>query len=343
MSKSTSRNTTIQDIARELNVTAATVSRALNNHPRISEATRQAVAEVADRLNYTRNRVASSLRSGKTNVIGVIIPSAKINFFGSVVHGIETMANEKGYNVLIYLSNEDTEYEKKGIQAFLSARVDGILASIAKETRDISHYTDARDKGIPIVFFDRTNEDTSIPFVGVDDYKGAYLATEHLINQGYKRIAHVSGQQYLKIFSERLRGYKAALKAHKMPFEKELVFAGNVSIESGKEAVKYFLALPEPPDAIFAVEDFTALGVIKELKENKIKIPEQFGVVGFANEEFDEHITPALTSVDQQTVKMGEEAFNLIMDLVNKKISRTVDNKKVILEPLLQPRASSQR
>jgi LacI family transcriptional regulator len=179
--------------------------------------------------------------------------------------------------------------------------------------------------------------------VGVDDYKGAYLATEHLINQGYKRIAHVSGQQYLKIFSERLRGYKAALKAHKMPFEKELVFAGNVSIESGKEAVKYFLALPEPPDAIFAVEDFTALGVIKELKENKIKIPEQFGVVGFANEEFDEHITPALTSVDQQTVKMGEEAFNLIMDLVNKKISRTVDNKKVILEPLLQPRASSQR
>lgn len=343
MSKASSHNTTIQDIAKELNVTAATVSRALNNHPRISEATRLAVMEMADKLNYTRNRIASSLRSGKTNMIGVIIPSAKINFFGSVVHGIETAANESGYNVLIYQTNEETEYERKGIQAFLSARVDGILASIAKETRDISHFLEVRDKGMPIVFFDRTNDDNTIPHVVIDDFKGGYLATEHLIKQGYKRIAHVAGQQYLKVFADRLKGYKAALKTYKIPFEKDLVFQGNVSIEAGKEAVKHFLSLKNPPDAVFAVEDFTALGAIKELKEKKIKIPEQFGVVGFANEEFDEHITPSLTSVDQQTVIMGKEAFKLIMNMVNKRNVGKQQSKSVILEPLLQPRASSQK
>ncbi len=341
MTKS-SRNTTIQDIARELKVTAATVSRALNNHPRISEATKIAVAKMADKLNYTRNRVASSLRSGKTNVIGVIIPSAKINFFGSVVHGIETMANESGYNVLIYQSNEDTEYEKKGLQAFLSARVDGILASIAKETKSISHYEEVIEKNVPLVFFDRISDDENIPSVSIDDYKGGYLATEHLIRQGYKCIAHVSGQQHLKIFRERLRGYRAALKDYGIPFDKNLIYTGNVSLESGRDAVMYFLSLPKPPDAIFAVEDFTALGVLKTLKEKKIDIPEQIGVVGFANEEFDEHITPALTSVDQQTVLMGKEAFRLIMELIDKKAGRQT-KRSVVLEPLLQLRASSQR
>src|SRR6478672_12720568 len=147
---------TITDIARELNTTPATVSRALSNHPGISDKTKKSVHETASQLNYKRNRVASSLRSGKTHLIGVIIPSAEINFFGSVVHGIESVANTQGYNILLYQSNEATEYEKKAIETFIDVRVDGVLASIAKETQDVSHYLELKKKGIPLVFFDRS-------------------------------------------------------------------------------------------------------------------------------------------------------------------------------------------
>ena len=193
---------TIADIAKELNTTPATVSRALNNHPRISEETKRSVQQAASRLNYKRNKVASSLRSGKTHLIGVIIPSAEINFFGSVVHGIESVANLHGYNVLLYQSNESRESEEKGLESFLSARVDGILISIAKDTMDYSHLQQIKSRGVPIVFFDRANDDLGIDSVVIDDYKGAFLATQHLITQGYGRIAHIAGPQHLKNFYE---------------------------------------------------------------------------------------------------------------------------------------------
>lgn len=335
---------TIADIARELNLTGATVSRALNNRKGTSEETRKMVQEAAERMNYRRDRIAWSLRSGRTNIIGVIIPSAEINFFGSVVHGIESMANQHGYNVLIYQSNEQPEYEKKGIETFLSTRVDGILASIAKETMEFSHYLEIRDRGVPLVFFDRTTDSLNIPSVVIDDYKGAYYATEHLIKQGYQRIAHIAGQQHLKIFKDRLEGYKAALAAHGVLLEEELVYFGNVSIPAGRQAIAHFLALPNPPDAVFAVEDFTALGAVKELKDRGIEMPKAFGVIGFANESFDEHITPSLSSIDQQTVQMGKEAFKLLMELIeNSDATLQQVKSRVVLEPIAVFRQSSQR
>jgi LacI family transcriptional regulator len=154
---------TLSNIARELNITPATVSRALRNHPKISAETKESVLKVATRLNYKRNKVASSLRSGKTHMIGVIIPSAEMNFFGSVVHGIETVANAHGYNILIYQSNESYEHEVRGIETFLAARVDGILVSIAKETADYSHFEEVNKRGVPIVFFDSCNDNMGIP------------------------------------------------------------------------------------------------------------------------------------------------------------------------------------
>src|SRR6187397_1493119 len=214
-----SYKTTIIDIARELNTTPATVSRALSNHPGISEKTKQTVQLTASKLNYKRNRIASSLQSGKTNVIGVIIPSAEINFFGSVVHGIESIANLNGYNVLIYQSNEQMEHEAKGIETFLSARVDGILASMAKSTIKYDHFLEAKARNTPLVLFDRTNDDLGIPSVVIDDYKGAYLATQHLIKQGYKRIAHITGPQSVVISKIRLDGYLAALSANNIPHD----------------------------------------------------------------------------------------------------------------------------
>lgn len=332
---------TIGDIAKKLNITAATVSRALSNHPGISEKTKKRVRETAHKMNYKRNGIASSLRSGKSKVIGVIIPSAEINFFGSVVHGIESIANTNGYNILIYQSNEQRDYEVKGIETFLSARVDGILVSIAKNTVDYSHFTDVKKRGIPIIFFDRANDDLGIPSVVVDDYKGAFMATEHLIRRGYKRIAHIKGPQHIKTFNDRLKGYLAAIQSNKLEADAGLIYAGDVSIESGKQAVHHFLSMANPPDAVFTVEDFTALGVIKELKDRNIKIPQEFGVIGFANELFGEHITPSLSTMDQQTVLMGKESCKLLLELIQAGHTKQPTRNKVIIEPIAKYRDST--
>jgi LacI family transcriptional regulator len=334
---------TLSNIARELNITPATVSRALRNHPKISAETKESVLRVASRLNYKRNKVASSLRSGKTHMIGVIIPSAEINFFGSVVHGIETVANVNGYNILIYQSNESYEHEVRGIETLLAARVDGIMVSIAKETVDYTHFTDVAKRGLPIVFFDRGNDNMGIPSVVIDDYKGAFIATERLIKQGYQRVAHISGPQHVKVFYDRFKGYMAALQVNNLPFDPSLVFQGNISIESGKKAADYFLSLSDRPDAVFAVEDFCALGLMKSIKEHGLKIPEEFGIIGFANELFGEHTTPSLSTIDQQTVLMGKEAFKLLLELVEKKDLAIALQKKIVLEPIPIFRESSER
>lgn len=336
---------TIADIAKKLNTTSATVSRALNDHPAISDKTKKRVLKAAEKLQYRRNTIASSLRSGQTGIIGVIIPSAEINFFGSVVHGIESMANHHGYNVLIYQSNESWEHEQKGIETFLNARVDGILVSMAKEKNEYTHLLNAKKANMPIVFFDRANDELEIDSIVIDDHKGAYIATTHLIEQGYKRIAHISGPQHINIFKDRLQGYKDALKENKIKYNPKFVFNGDVSIEAGKQAIQYFLQIPNPPDAVFAVEDFTALGAIKELKQQNISIPKDFGIIGFANEGFGEHITPSLSTIDQQTVKMGKEAFSLMLKLIEEKGNgiKKKSLKKKVLDPIPVFRNSSLR
>ena len=336
---------TIADIAKKLNTTSATVSRALNDHPAISDKTKKRVLKAAEKLQYRRNTIASSLRSGQTGIIGVIIPSAEINFFGSVVHGIESMANHHGYNVLIYQSNESWEHEQKGIETFLNARVDGILVSMAKEKNEYTHLLNAKKANMPIVFFDRANDELEIDSIVIDDRKGAYIATTHLIEQGYKRIAHISGPQHINIFKDRLQGYKDALKENNIKYNPKFVFNGDVSIEAGKKAIQYFLQLPDSPDAVFAVEDFTALGAIKELKQQNISIPKDFGIIGFANEGFGEHITPSLSTIDQQTVKMGKEAFSLMLKLIEEKGNgiKKKSLKKKVLDPIPVFRNSSLR
>lgn len=322
--------TTIKDIARVLNTTEATVSRALNNHPGISIKKKELVVRTAHRLNYRQNKIASSLRSGKTNTIGVIIPSAQMNFFGSVVFGIETMASLNGYSVLLYQSNEDPAFEKKALDAFINARVDGIMASIAKNTFDFSHYEHIKHQKLPLVFFDRTVDQLNVPSVVIDDFDGGFKATEHLIRQGFGRIAHISGPAHLQVFNNRFLGYKAALEHYGMVFNKKWIVPGELSIESGRIAMKKLLSLHQKPDAVFAVEDFTALGAIKELKEQQISIPGEMGIIGFANEIFSEHISPSLSTIDQQTVKMGEEAFALLLNLMNGEVVEKLLTKVVL-------------
>jgi LacI family transcriptional regulator len=331
---------TILDIARELNITAATVSRALNDHPGIRESTKKAVRETATRLNYKHNKIASSLRLGRSSIIGVIIPSAEINFFGSVVHGIEKVAAENNYTVLIYQSNELYEHEKKGVQTFLQSRVDGVLASISKETINLDHYSEIRNRGIPLVLFDRTDDRLGVASVEVDDFAGAFQATSHLIDEGCRRVAHIAGQQHVNIFNLRLKGYVEALNVHNIPLNDDLIVYGKVSIDSGRECMNQLLSRPVIPDAVFAVEDFTALGAIQAIKAAGLRIPEDIAIIGFANEAFGEYITPSLSTVNQQTVIMGEEAAKLLFEGLRR---GGAPPRKLVLKPQVICRGSSRR
>ena len=325
-----------------LGTTPGTVSRALSNHPAISDGMKKKVHALADKMHYKRNQIASSLRLGKSFTIGVLIPSADINFFGSVVHGIESVAGENGYRTLLFQTNESYKSEIQGLEALLTAHVDGILVSIAKETKDYRHFISAREIGMPIVFFDRAKEGLDISSVVIDDFSGAFQATEHLISQGYERIAHIGGQQHIKAFQDRYNGYRAALKKHHLPLRKSWFYDGDISIEAGREAINYFLSQKEAPDAVFAVEDYSALGALKELKTRKIAVPDEFGVFGFANELFAEHLTPSLSSVDQQTVAMGKEAMSLLLSIIDSKKGHPA-SKSIILNPQIHKRESSSR
>lgn len=337
------RPATLQDIARHLQINAATVSRALNDHPAISAATKEAVLRTARRLRYRPNRIASSLRLGKTRILGVLIPSAEINFFGSVIHGIENVASAEGYNVLIYQSNESEERERRGLDTFLRSQVDGVLASIAKETTDTAHWLALRKQGVPLVLFDRVNAKLPVPSVSIDDRLGAYRATRHLAEQGYGRIAFIGGQGHVPIWRQRLAGYRAALRELGLPSEAGWVQEGNVSIESGAACMQRLLRAKKRPDAVCCVEDFTALGALQVLRAQGIAVPEEMGLVGFANETFGAHITPALSTVDQQTIRMGEEAARLFFELSAQKDFYTGTPRRLVLEPRLLVRASSTR
>lgn len=337
------KKVTIQDIAKELGISFSTVARALNDHPAISEATKKAVRETAQRLNYRHNKLASSLRSGHSNTIGILVPSLDVSFFSSVVHGIEKIMNENGYSILLYQSNESYESEKKGIETFLNSRVAGIIASVAKETTRHEHFTEIKRRRIPLLFFDRVVEALQVPSVTIDDYKGGFLATEHLIKQGYQRIVHITAGQTIGIFKERLRGYMDALKLYGLPVDESLILYGDFSLDFGRQCIRELHQHQVPFDAVFALEDFTAMGVLQQLLEYKIRVPEEVGVIGFANESFAALVTPGLSTIDQQTILMGEAAAALFLRMLRSEDLYNNLPKRIVLDPHLIARASTAR
>lgn len=334
------KRATIYDIAKELNITVSTVSRALNGFRTISDATKKAVLETAERLNYSPNKLASSLKSGKTNTIGVIVPSTEVHFFASVIHSIESVLKNNGYNVLLYQSNESLENEVNGVKTLLEAQVDGIIASISLETNDVKHFQAMIKQNKPLVLFDRTHADLNVPSVTLDDFKAGYIATEHLLKKGYNRIGFVTTHHQIQIFTDRFEGYKAALKDHNIVFSEERIVFGGLSIKDGLNGAAKLLMLKDRPDAIIAGDDFTALGVIKKLKETN-NIPE-IGVIGFSNETFSEFITPSLSTIDQQSNKMGAESAHLFLKMVNGEVSYN-HTAHIVVEPLLVERESTEK
>lgn len=335
------KKVTILDIAKELNITFSTVARALNDHPAISKTTKEAVKATAERLGYRKNRIASSLRSGKSNIIGVLVPSLDVSFFSSVVHGIESIMNQHGYSILLYQSQESYKKEDRGIETLLNSRVDGIIASVAISRYDSASFQDIISRNIPLTFFDRALDDVPAPSVTIDDYKGGYMATEHLIQAGYKQIVHITETRNLSIFKERLRGYIDALKAHQIPVKEELILRGNLSLDFGKECVQTLTQRDIPFDAIFTLEDFTAMGVIQQLKAQQVSIPDEVGVIGFANEAFGSLVTPTLSTIDQQTNYMGEETARLFLNMLKEGNFYKNAPKRIKLEPILIIRETS--
>jgi LacI family transcriptional regulator len=332
--------TTIHDIARKLNITASTVSRALKDHPRISTDTKKAVWKAAEKLNYQPNHIAAALRNGRSNILGIIIPNVDRSFFSSVVRGIEEVANTAKYNVMICQTYDLYDKEVANVEALLNARVDGIIASFAKDTVDFSHFLKVKEKGIPLVLFDRSNSDLEVSHVVTDDYLGSYKAVEHLIQQGCKKIAHFTNIRKISIYKDRMRGYREALENYKIPYNPDLVVESNLQLQDGRTSMEALLQRPERPDAIFSASALGALGAMQVLKEKNIRIPDEVAIVAFTNEQFTLFTEPALTAVDQHSVPMGNAAAEIFLDEITKSQQRFIP-QKIVLKPELVIRASS--
>ncbi|NJM78451.1 MAG: LacI family transcriptional regulator [Flavobacterium sp.] len=336
------KKTTIYDIAKKLNLSAATVSRALNGNTRISEETRAKVLKVADSLNYEQNKLARALQSGKSYSVGVIVPRIDNNFLSSVIRGIEEELQDSGYHVIICQTHESPEREIENINTLLNAQVDGLLLSTCNVSdENFKLITKVINKNIPVVFFDRKIDVPEASSVTIDDYMGAYLATMHLIKEGATKIAHFSGDKNLQIYESRYKGYCDALKKSNIAYNEDYVIKVRSKIDDGKAALKQLFTLKDKPNALFSSSDFAALGAIQELKANKIDVPNEFSVFGFGNEPFTQFNELSISSVDQSPIKMGKLTATVFLEKIQNKLDK--GTKNIVLEPELQYRASSNK
>ena len=336
-----SKKTTIYDIAKALNITAATVSRALNDNPRISSDTKKLVLETAKKLNYKQNRLALALKSGKSKNVGVVLPIINRNFFSNVIRGVEEELNPMGYNVIICQTHDDEKKEADVIQNLLNAQVDGIIMSIARHTKKTGHFEQVLKKNVPLIFFDRKMDIKGASSVTLDDYRGAYEATQHLIDQGCAKIAHFTVDRSLEIYKNRFEGYKQALLDNDIGFNEKYLLGLESKIEAGKEAAKKLMELADPPNALFSASDLAALGAIQYLKEIGLCIPEDFCVVGFSNEPFTQFMELPISSVDQSPMLMGRTAAKVFLEQIDSDTVKT--KKRIVLAPSLKIRKSSSR
>lgn len=334
------KKVTIYDIAKKLNITAATVSRALNNNPNISEATKELVLKTASKMNYEQNKLALALKSGKSNNVGVVVPRIDSNFFGSVIRGIEEELNPHGYHVIICQTNGDEAKEVANIDALLNSQVDGILISTSSSETHV--FERILKKEVPLIFFDRKKTMKNVSSVTINDYEGGYKATQHLIDSGCKKIAHFSGDTNIEIFKERFMGYQQALIDNGLDFIDDYVIRTKSSLEEGKKSLKKLLKLKNPPEAIFSASDFAALGAIQELKSKGFKIPTDFSVIGFANEPFTKFMELSISTIDQFPLEMGRMTAKVFLEQVNSTDKVKIE-KKVVLEPELIIRKSTKK
>lgn len=311
-----SKQVTIKDIAKELNISPSTVSRALKDHPDISQPTKDKIQKLVDKYHYRPNAVALNLRRGKSNVIGVIIPEIVHHFFSSVISGIEEVVQARGYSVMLCQSSELYEREVLNSSVLMSSRVEGVLASLSKETRKLGHFEDIMHQQIPLVFFDRIPANFETDRVVVDDYNGAMKATEYLIKTGCKRIGHLAASQELQIGYQRKRGYISALEKNRMEVDDDII-AFCDRFDTALEVVPKMMSLPNPPDAIFCVNDVTAAATIKVVKKMGFRIPEDVSIIGFTDGLVSTVTDPALTTISQHGFHIGRRAAEILFQRID--------------------------
>lgn len=334
---------TIKDIARALGISTSTVSRALRDSYEISPETKKMVLDCAEKLNYKPNPIALSLKERRSRSIGVVVCEIANNFFSQVINGIESIAYDRGYNVIISQSRESYDREVNDLHYLASRGVDGLLISLSTETNDISHLKALHEKGLPIVFFDRISEDINTHRVVVDNFKGAYDATEFLIKNGYTRIAVITNSEFLSITHERLAGYKEALAANGLIINEDYIqhcFYGGMLFEEIEDAVNKLITQDQKPEAIFTTSDKLTTGCLKTLKRRGMRVPHDISLVGFSNSDIAELLDPPLTVIRQPAFEMGKAATDLMLQLIESK--RPVKEfEKRVLTPELQIREST--
>lgn len=334
---------TIKDIARALGLSTSTVSRALRGSYEISPETKKLVIEYAEQYNYRPNPIALSLKERRSRSLGVVVCEIANNFFSQAINGIESIAYNRGYHVIISQSHESFDREVVSVEHLASRSVDGLLVSLSTETENIEHFKRLHEKGFPIVFFDRITNEIQTHKVVVDNYQGSYDATRHLLAQGYSRIAHLASSPYLSNTIERMNGYKAALTDHKIKAAENYIrycnHGGMINAEM-EDAVKSLMQLPQPPDAIFCASDRLTTGCLGALKKMKIKVPEAVGLVGFTNSPLVELMEPGLTAIRQPAFEMGQAATELLIKLIESK-RPTTEFETVVLQTEIDIRASS--
>ena len=313
-----SKDVTIYDIAKELDISPTTVSRALNDHPAVNKKTKQKIFGMASQLGYRSNMFASNLRKQCTKTIGVIVPKLNSVFMSSVMAGMEIVANEANYNLIISQSLETVEKEITDASTMYNSRVDGLLVSLALNTDSTEHFAPFIGKGVPVIFFDRIAADQN-QYTGIviDNLQAAYTATSHLIAQGCKNIVHITGNLNRSVYSDRLKGFKYALVDHSLPFSDASVISTNLTEEAGVEAARQILHMNPRPDGIFVSNDTCAVHCMKALLHAGISIPDEMAVVGFNNDPICRIIEPTLTTVDYPGREMGEVAVRTMIHHLN--------------------------
>lgn len=311
------KHSTVKDIAKKLGLHHSTVSRALRDYPDISEATKKKVLKVANEMNYTPNTIAQSLKTKKSKLIGIIVPEIVHNFFAKAISGIENVVYQKGFVPIVLQSNESTEREILNVDAMITNRVAGLIASISQNTSTDDHYVNLMNKGIPLVFFDRIIDSLDTSRVISDDRMGAFNGVKYLIKKGYSRIAHFSGPPDLNISKNRLEGYIEALKKNKIPVDQELITTGSVHEDNGYKSMQKMLSRDALPDAIFAINDPVAVGAYRRIKEEGLRIPDDIAILGFSNNVISSYLDPPLSTIDQFPDRMGQTAANILFDQIN--------------------------
>jgi LacI family transcriptional regulator len=332
---------TIYDIARELNISASTVSRGLRNSTSIRKDTRRKILSKARELGYQHNTFASSLRKQRTSTIGLVLPRLDSYFQSTVISGIEKVAKKRGYNLIISQSEETMAKEVTCLSTMYNSRVDGLLFSLAYDTDNLDHLDMFINKGIPVVFFDRVSEHPDYINIVIDNFKAGHEVTEHLIKQGCKRILHMGGNLKRNVYRDRFNGYKKALKDNGIVFNPKHVFIGMMNQQAADDVVDNMFGMKNLPDGVFASNDTTAVQIICRLKEAGIRVPQDVCVAGFNNIPISNVIDPNLTTVNYPGQEMGEVAASTLIDILQN--SNTVKLNTIVLKHELILRSSTAR